>query len=64
MKRFLALVVGLAVVTSAGELNAQNAARGGSRSGVRGTAVAIGIGVVAAIAAIALISNNSSSHSH
>ncbi len=60
----LALILGLAIATSTGQLDAQHAARGGSRSGVSGYVVAIGVGVVAAIAAIALLANNSSSHSH
>lgn len=69
MKKWLFLGAVLALISTSVDVNAQQrrrpvAASRGVFSGISGSTVAVGVGVVAAIAAIALIANNSTSHSH
>ena len=73
MKKLLILGASLSLLAMGSQAFAQQqgrqtmrprAARSGASSGISGGTIAVGVGVVAAIAAIALIANNSSSHSH
>lgn len=69
MKKFVLAFTLITLLTFSTETVAQNyvvrrpqAAHSGERSGISGATIAAGLGVIVAIAAIALISNNSHSH--
>lgn len=64
---FITLIALLASSTASAQTRRPRASSQGVFNGISGGTVAVGIGVVAAIAAVALIANNSSSvisHSH
>jgi hypothetical protein len=76
MKKIAVLLLALSTLGSSMDLSAQapytiptsqpvnrpRAQRSGQQAGVSGAAIAAGIGIIVAIAAVALISNNAHSH--
>lgn len=73
MKKFTIVLAAVALLASSIELSAQNqpvrrvqrrpcATRSGECCGVNACTIAAGIGILVAIAAVALISNNAHSH--